>query len=193
MTPSNRVAAWRAAAELARSYLARREALKLLDVWLAAAGDEARPPARRELRPDAMPGLLADIWLMDYEAEARRLLYRLAGENIRARYDFPLAGNYLDEILSPSAREFVLGYFLACVEKPAICVAVGRLYHEWEKPGYGERLLLPLLDQDGRAEGLVGITICKQAFASRPHAEERARRITCIIPLDGSAPSEESS
>jgi len=65
-----------------------------------------------------MPGLLADIWLMDYEAETSRLRYRLVGENIRARCGFPLTGRYFDEILQPEARERTLLNFLACVEKP---------------------------------------------------------------------------
>lgn len=183
-------AKWRDVAESARHYLAHRESLAALDVWLNAVGD--RPPSRRDLRPEAMVRLLPDIWLMDYEAETRRLRYRLAGENIRSRYDFFLVGKYLDEILSSSSRDYVLRYFLACVEKPAICLAIGRLYHEWEKPGYGERVLLPLIDRSDRIEGLFGITICKETFASREEAERRAKRITCILPLDGSEASEES-
>ena len=180
---------WRDVAEVARHYLANRESLEALDVWLNAAGAN-RPPARRDLKPEAMVRLLPDIWLMDYEAETGRLRYRLAGENIRTRYDFFLVGKYLDEILSPAAQDYVLRYFMACVEKPAICLAIGRLYHEWEKPGYGERVLLPLVDSDGKVEGLLGITICKETFANREDAERRAKRITCILPLDGSESSE---
>ena len=153
-------------------------------------GSEARLPGRRELQPDSMPRLLADIWLMDCEPQSFRLRYRLVGENIRARYTFPLTGRYLDETLVPEARDRVLGYFNACVEKPAVCLVVGRLYHERDKPGYGERLLLPLLDPSGTAEGLIGITLCKQMFGSRTQAEERAKRITAVLPLDGSPISE---
>jgi len=185
MASATSYTAWREAAERARSYLVSREALLLLDVWLSAAGGR-RPPARRDLRPEELGTILGDIWLMDHDRKQQRLRYRLAGENIRGRYDFALVGKYLDEILSPAAQEYVHSYFMPCVEKPAICIAVGRLYHEWEKPGYGDRLLLPLLDGDGRAEGLIGITICKQIFTSRFEAEDRARRITCVLPLDGS-------
>jgi len=161
----------------------------LLNAWLAGGGDD-RPPARARLAPEAMPRILADVWLMDYLPEQARLRYRLVGENIRDRYDVSLTGQYLDETLAPEARETVLGYFLACVERPAICLVVGRLYHEWKRPSYGERLLLPLLNDEGLAEGLVGITICKQTFPNRWEAEKRAKRITCILPLDGSPPTE---
>lgn len=140
-----------------------------------------------------MPCLLADIWLMDYHAETSRLRYRLVGENIRARNSFSLTGRYFDEILQPEARLQILRYFLACVEKPAVSIVAGRLYHGWERPGYGERLLLPLIDATGSPEGLIGITICKQIFQSRPEAEERARRVISILPLDGSPISEVTS
>ena len=182
--------AWRQVAERARSYLVSREAIALLDAWLAASGAD-RPPARRDLRPDGRSRSRADIWPMDFDTDPPRLRYRLAGENIRARYEFPLVGKHLDDILSPAAKDVVLRYFLPCVEMPAIALAVGRLYHEWEKPGYGDRLLLPLLDADNKVEGLIGITICKQIFTSRFEAEARARRITCVLPLDGSEGWEE--
>ncbi|GAB4351912.1 MAG: hypothetical protein Kow00114_00240 [Kiloniellaceae bacterium] len=182
---------WRAIAEGARSYLVSREAQTLLDCWLAAGSDD-RPPARADLHPEAMPRILADIWLMDYEPAGTRLRYRLAGEHIRARYDFPLVGRYLDQIVAAEARDTVLAYFRACVELPAVSIVAGRLYHEWERPGYGERLLLPLIAADGTPEGLIGITICRQTFPSRPVAEIRAKRVTSILPLDGSPASEEA-
>lgn len=164
----------------------------LLDMWLAV-GRDRQPPSRRDLRPEMIAGVLADIWLMDYEADSRRLHYRLVGENIASRYAFPLVGRHLAETVAPEARDRVLGYFLACVEKPAVSMVLGRLYHEWDRPGYGERLLLPLLTPDGKPEGLIGITLCKLTFANRPEAEDRARRLTVILPLDGSPASEEVS
>src|SRR3546814_8870346 len=86
-----------------------------LDMWLAV-GSDARPPARGNLMPESIAGVLADTWLMDYSAETRDLRYRLVGENIRSRYDFPLVGKHIGEILAPAARDRVLGYFRACVE-----------------------------------------------------------------------------
>jgi hypothetical protein len=85
----------------------------------------------------------------------------------------------------------VLPYFQACVEKPAVSIVLGRLYHEWDRPGYGERLLLPLLTPEGRPEGLVGITVCKLTFDSRSEAEEVAKRVILMLPLDGSPVIEE--
>ncbi len=137
-----------------------------------------------------MPEILADIWLMDYLPDVARLRYRLAGENIRARYGRTLVDRYLEDFLPPNGRERVVPYYLACVQKPAVCMVIGRLYVERARPGYGERLLLPLLDAAGTAEGLLGITICKQDFDSQEEAEARAKRLTVVLPLDGSPASE---
>src|SRR3546814_13213442 len=71
-------------------------------------------------------------------------------------------------------------------------MVLGRLYHEWDRPGYGERLLLPLMTPEGEPQGLLGITVCKLTFDSRLEAEQRARRVTVILPLDGSPASEET-
>ncbi len=182
---------WQAVADKARSYLVSPEAIQLLDTWLYL-GNQDRPPPRDALRPESFPALLPDLWLMDYLPETRSLRYRLEGENIRARYDKSLVGKQLEETVAPDALEKVRRYFLACVESPAICMVVGRLYHEWNQPGYGERLLLPLLAVDGFPEGLIGITICKETFTNRALAEERAKRITCVLPLDGSDTIEET-
>ncbi|HMA15214.1 MAG TPA: PAS domain-containing protein, partial [Kiloniellaceae bacterium] len=180
---------WRDVAEGAGSYLVSNEAMMALDMWLAV-GRDRQPPSRRDLRPEAIAAVLADTWLMDYAAESRRLTYRSVGENVAARYDIPLVGKPLDETIAPGGRDRVMGYFLACVETPAVGMVLGRLYHATDRPGYGERLLLPLLTPDGKPEGLLGITLCKATFASRPEAEDRARRLTVILPLDGSPPSE---
>ncbi len=163
----------------------------LLDMWLAVGSPE-RPPARSDLKPELISAILADTWLMDYEPENERLRYRLVGENIRGRYRFPLVGKHLEDTLLPEARKKVLPYFLACVQKPAVSILLGRLYHAWDRPGYGERLLLPLVSRDSKPEGLIGITLCKQTFESRLEAEERAKRVIVILPLDGSPASEEA-
>lgn len=163
--------------------------MMLLDMWLAVGGDR-QPPSRRDLRLETVAGVLDDCWQMDYDAGSRRLIYRSVGDNIAARYGVPLVGKTLDESVAPGGRDRVLGYFLACVETPAVGMVLGRLYHASDRPGYGERLLLPLLTPDGRPEGLLGITLCKATFASRPEAEDRARRVTVILPLDGSPAAE---
>lgn len=185
-------AAWRTVAAAARQTLDRERVRMLLDYWLSI-GTDGRPPGRANLDPAGMVPLLSHIWLMDYEAGPRRLRYRLVGEEIRSRYGVPLVGRYLDEVVDPDGYPKVARYFLDCAGLPAIAVLSGRLYSERMKPGYGERLLLPLFSADGAPEGLIGTTICDEPVDSETEAALGVGRRITIFPLDGSAPTTEEA
>ena len=150
-------------------------------------------PGRRDIDATCIPQVLSYIWLIDYLAEERRLRYRLAGETVRAAYDQPVAGRCLDELIDGGAYPRVAWYFLDCLEKPAIVAMTGRLYHERAKPGYGERLLLPLFDGEGGPEGIVGATLCQSFFTNQEEAEHCANRTIHVMPLDGGEPMVEMS
>ena len=176
----------------ARASLRFDETRLVLDHWSSlTTGD--RLPGRRDLRPEEMLPVLGDLWIMDYVRDASRLRYRLVGDEIRSRYDFPLVGKYLDEVVAPGAYPRVAGYFLACTERPAITLLIGRLYHEWQRPGEGERLLLPLFGAEGFAEGLLGITICRRTYGDRSSAEHSSERRMLILPLDGAPVTDETT
>ncbi len=185
-------AAWRTVAAAARQAIDRDSVQMLLDYWLSV-GSDARPPGRSDLDPAGMVPLLSHIWLMDYEPGPRRLRYRLVGEEIRSRYGVPLVGRYLDEVVEPGGYPTVARYFLDCPGLPAIAVLAGRLYSERMKPGYGERLLLPLFSADGAPEGLIGTTICDEPVDSETEAALGVGRRITIFPLDGSDPITEEA
>ncbi len=181
---------WRGAAETAERRLEYRETRRLLDYW-RSLGDATRPPRRADLEPERMAGFLAHIWLMDYVPDSGRLRYRLIGDQVRQRYDKAVVGKYLDEVVEAEAYPQVARYFLACPEVPAISMLMGRLYQEWPRPGFGERLLLPLFSDNGAAEALIGITICKKTYSDREAATRDTARVMRILPLNGADPIEE--
>ena len=185
-------AAWRMVAAAARQALDRERVRMLLDYWLSI-GTDSRPPGRGDLNPASMVPLLSHIWLMDYEADSRRLRYRLVGEEIRSRFGVPLVGRYLGEVVAPGGYPTVAQYFLDCPGLPAIALLAGRLYSERMKPGYGERLLLPLFSADGVAEGLIGTTICDEPVDNETEATLGVGRRITIFPLDGSDPTTEEA
>ena len=145
-----------------------------------------RPPPRESLDPQHFSLALPYVWLMDYLPETRRLRYRLAGEDVRARFDGKLIGKSLEEVVAADALPSVADYFLACPERPAVCVLLGRLYHDQQKPGFGERVLLPLLTQEGWPQGIVGVTYCEHFFHDKADARRRSSRRVVVLPLDGS-------
>ncbi len=187
---SRNIDSWREAANAANQWLAYDESRLLLDYW-QSLGHATQPPRREDLEPEKMARVLSHIWLMDFVPDESRLRYRLIGDQVRQRYEKAVVGKYLDEVVEPEAYPRVARYFLACPELPAITMLSGRLYHEWPRPGFGERLLLPLFSDQGAAEAVIGITVCKKTYNDRETAEKEASRTVRILPLDGSDPIEE--
>ncbi len=181
---------WRVAANEAARCLEYPETRRLLDYW-RDLGDAAWPPRRADLEPERMARVLTHIWLMDYLPDGGRLRYRLIGDQVRQRYEKAVVGKYLDEVVEPEAYPRVARYFLACPQMPAITMRTGRLYQEWPRPEFGERLLLPLFSDDGAAEAVIGITICKKTYGDREAAEQETGRVMRILPLDGGDAIEE--
>lgn len=175
------------ALERARAALRHAECRTVLEHWasLAAAGY----PRRDALDPLAMPRALPLIWMLAYDPDRRRFIYRLTGEVIRDSYDRPLVGMALDEVVPARDYARVERYFLDCVRKPAIVVVTGRLYEERERPGAGDRVILPLFDAAGRPSGLLGCTYVEHLFTTRREAFDAATRRILTLPLDGGEPS----
>ena len=176
---------WHNAIEAIRPHLLFDASRRLLDHWteLRAPGTI---PDRRDIDPIELTGALEHIFLIDLMPDSARLRYRLAGEEINSRYEISIVGRHLDEITPADAVKRVETYFRACPEGPALVLLSGILFAERETPSYGERLLLPLRDQDSGALGLVGITLQSEVFPSQASARARANRTLRIAPLDGS-------
>lgn len=175
----------RAVAE-ARVALRHGACKAVLAHWAKLAADG--PPTRAALDPLAMPGALPLIWMMDYDRGHGRFVYRLIGETIRDGYDRPLIGVGLDQIVPPRDYARVERYFRDCVEKPAIVVITGRLYEERERPGEGDRVLLPLFGPAGQANGILGCTLVEHLFPTRNQAFENAKRRILTLPLSADRP-----
>jgi hypothetical protein len=65
--------------------------------WLKIRGD--RPmPARKDIDPAAIKGLLPNIFLVEFATDPFRVRYRLAGTAVVERAKFDYTGRFLDEI-----------------------------------------------------------------------------------------------
>jgi hypothetical protein len=135
----------------------------------------------------AMGASLALVWLMDYDPQTRRFRYRLAGDSVRENYDIPLVGRYMDETIPSEDYAPIGAYFERCVLERCIVVFSGRLYQERDRPGRGERVILPLFQEDGRPVGILGATFIEHIFGSRDEAFHQVDRLMAFIPLDGGA------
>lgn len=177
---------WHTALEAIEPHILFEASKKVLSHWKNIAPPGGIPD-RRDVDPLAMSGALEHVFLVDLIPETRRLRYRLAGDEINSRYENSIVGRYLDEITPIDALERVETYFRACPERQAIVLLSGILFAERDRPGYGERLLLPLACRDTGERGLIGITRQSQAFPDHASAEARAKRTLRIAPLYGGA------
>lgn len=150
-----------------------------------SAQSEDRVPERRHVDPISMIDALPFIFIMEVEPGTGRMKYRLAGERINARYDHGIIGKYLDEITPSDTIARVQAYFDICPNRPAAVLLSGILYSEKERPGYGERLLLPLKDEKSGTRGLLGLTLQSSLFPDSYAAEEQGERMLRIAPLNG--------
>lgn len=107
-------------------------------------------PARQDIDPvEIGPEILPHIMLTDV-LENGRLRYRLAGTAVEAVTGQSLSGHYLDELLRPPYRDYILALYSEAIEKRCA------LYTESLYPLHGtqperltKRLMMPLASEDG--------------------------------------------
>lgn len=178
---------WQRAAAAAADLVLFDQFSLVLDHW-SSLWDQGGLPRRGALDPTRIGPALPYVYIMDYDGAARSLRYRLIGEHVRSTYARPVKDRLLSEVVSPSAYAAVASYFMACPELPAITLLTGRLYQDRNMPAFGQRLLMPLLDEQGRGDGLLGLTLLKYFYETLDAAIEDSDRRVSILPLDGSEP-----
>ena len=143
---------------------------RLLAHWLGLAGGTV--PPRAALDPLDIPYALPICWLCDLVADADvpqgRFRYRLAGDTIERVFGRSLKGHYLDMLVPPADWPRVEARWLSVLALPAIAVHVGTVYDTYDMLLVGERLLLPLLDGQGRPTIILGATAYEAAGPETP-------------------------
>lgn len=149
----------------------------LVAYWTARRRD--RPmPAFADIDPIDIPNLLEFLWIHDYDPATDRFRCRLMGEAARSAYSAQVKGRDVEEIISSAAYPVVAERYRAVLSIPAVGHGIGQIYsHTIGRVGTGERLYLPLADEQGRPRMILGATVYKLAAGLRdqPAAEAGAR------------------
>ncbi len=133
----------------------------LLQYWCTKRRGRA-VPAFKDIDPIEIPSLLTYLWIHDYDPGSDRFRVRLMGEAVRSTYSGPVAGADVEELVTPAAYPVVAERYRTVLTMPAIGHGSGRIYgHTIGRVGGGERLYLPLADEEGRTRMILGATIYK--------------------------------
>ncbi len=128
---------------------------RLFDYWSGKkAGRDL--PSRRDIDPvEIGPEILPHILLTDILPDGR-LRYRLAGTAVEAVIGESLSGRYIDDLLCPPYRDYILSLYAEVIEKRHA------LYTESLYPFLGsqperltKRLMMPLVSEDGEVTMVV--------------------------------------
>jgi hypothetical protein len=131
----------------------------LFDYWLAKV-DGLTPPRRTEIDPLDIPRLLPHIWIQERVAGTSEFRCRLAGEEVKAIYPENIVGRLFHEVIGDEAWKLVSEQYMMAVETPGVCHFHGPVYmHTIQRGGIGERLFMPMQDNDGKNAYIIGATI----------------------------------
>ncbi|MDJ0949777.1 MAG: PAS domain-containing protein [Alphaproteobacteria bacterium] len=101
-------------------------------------------PARDDIDPVAISGLLPDVFLVDVERNPMRFRFRLVGTEIVARYGEEITGRALDELDLGGKTADIARKYRGIVERQAPSYGVQEIRKRDGRWLRYERLLLPL-------------------------------------------------
>ncbi len=131
----------------------------LLDYWLTKV-DGLKPPGRRDIDPLDIPRLLPNIWIQEHLPGTTEFRCRLAGEDVKALYATNIVGCLFREVIGDEAWELVSEQYMKVLNAPGVCHSIGPVYmHTIQRPGIGERLFVPLQNEQGVSAYILGATI----------------------------------
>jgi PAS domain len=126
--------------------------------WYLATRGKQQMVAAKKLDPLDLKPLLACAFYYDYLPANDDFRLRLAGEEIRAVLPNARRGATLAEVIPANVVEQVRDRYRRIVTEPAVFHGIGRVFFTIGNPGYGERLVVPLADEAGRATQIFGAT-----------------------------------
>ena len=147
--------------------------------WLTLRGAR-QLPARADLDPMRVAGLLSDVWLYRFEPERDDWICRIAGDSVARMTGAPMQHRALREIFNPETAAAIRQRMDRIAGEPAALHTRGRIYRLQDRMWVGERLGLPLLDRAGRRRWVFGISDFDTAadFAAGGRAEEDEEIVT---------------
>ena len=168
---------------LDRSPIVESDKLKqLFNYWLGKV-EATTPPRKADIDPMDIPRLLPHIWIQEHVPGTTEFRCRLAGEDVNNRYPSGLIGRMFRDVIGDAAWALVSEQYMLAIETPGICHSIGPVYmHSIERPGMGERILMPLRNNEGDNRFILGATIYIPALQTT-EAQQSITATKTVTPL----------
>lgn len=129
---------------------------------VAAHWDSARAgrtvPAWKDIRPAAIVRQLPIVWSYTYDAATDTFTGRLAGDVINQIFGRDLRGVSLSDLQPQVDAEYLGARFRRVVTEVALYRSDGAVFHQAERHGFGERIIMPLSEDGVTMNGIFGAT-----------------------------------
>lgn len=125
--------------------------------WHEARGSRALP-AWCDIRPAAIAPQLPLVWAYAYDAEIDDFVGRLAGDVIARLFSRTFKGMRMTQMQPRIDVSFLFSRSKQVITRPALFRSNGDIFHMLDCHGYGERIIMPLSEDGGRADGIFGAT-----------------------------------
>lgn len=155
---------------------------RMFDYWLGKR-DGRRMPSRRDIDPMDIPWALAKIALVDYDAETGDYRFRIVGNDItEAVGRTNMKGLTLRDLGPLDAIRNVEENWRPLVDGPCVVHVSGFIYFLMNRYPLGERLLLPLSEDDRTLTGALILDVREPHEPGEKPTEEYVN--IQAIPLD---------
>jgi len=125
--------------------------------WNAARGNRALP-AWRDIRPAAIGPQLPLVWAYSYDAAGDDFVGRLAGDVIARLFGQAFKGLRMSQLQPRIDVSFLFSRSKRVIGTNALFRSNGDVFHMPDCHGYGERIIMPLSEAGGAADGIFGAT-----------------------------------
>ena len=138
---------------------------------VAVHWDEARGgrcmPAWHDLRPAAIAPQLPLVWSYRYDAIGDDFVGRLAGDVIARIFGQGFKGVRMSALQPKIDVSFLMARSRRVIRGPALFRSDGDVFHMPDCHGYGERIIMPLSENGGAADGIFGATHYQTSYQPR--------------------------
>ena len=125
--------------------------------WNEARGGRCMP-AWQDLKPAAIAPQLPLVWSYRYDAAGDDFVGRLAGDVIARIFGQGFKGVRMSALQPKIDVSFLMARSRRVIRGPALFRSDGDVFHQPDRHGYGERIIMPLSDGGGMADGVFGAT-----------------------------------